>query len=85
MKTDMYGLRTKQLRRADRVPMFPASGLKLGTTWESFLPNEFPAPWRLCVEFGLAHCVHRTNSNANPFKYSVSGIIGMIGWSGDCA
>src|ERR1051325_9632367 len=28
---------------------------------------------------------HRTSSNANPFKYSVSGIIGITGWSGDCA
>ncbi len=27
---------------------------------------------------------YRTFSNANPFKYSVSGIIGMIGWSGLC-
>lgn len=24
-----------------------------------------------------------TNSKANPFKYSVSGMDGMIGWSGD--
>ena len=28
---------------------------------------------------------HRTFSNAKPFRYSVSGIIGMMGWSGDCA
>ena len=26
-----------------------------------------------------------TFSNAKPFRYSVSGIIGMIGWSGLCA
>ena len=25
-----------------------------------------------------------TFSNRKPFKYSVSGIIGMMGWSGDC-
>ncbi len=28
--------------------------------------------------------VQFTTSNANPFKYSVSGIMGIIGWSGDC-
>ena len=27
----------------------------------------------------------RTTSKANPFRYSVSGIIGITGWSGDCA
>ena len=27
--------------------------------------------------------LYLTTSNANPFKYSVSGIAGMIGWSGD--
>jgi len=26
---------------------------------------------------------HLTSSYANPFRYSVSGIIGIIGWSGD--
>jgi hypothetical protein len=26
---------------------------------------------------------HLTNSNAKPFRYSVSGIEGMMGWSGD--
>jgi len=27
---------------------------------------------------------YRTTSKAKPLRYSVSGIIGMMGWSGDC-
>ena len=27
---------------------------------------------------------YRTNSKAKPFRYSVSGIMGMTGWSGPC-
>src|SRR5438874_2150772 len=43
------------------------------------------------VADSLAFTIHHslalpylTTSTRNPFRYSVSGIIGMMGWSGDC-
>jgi hypothetical protein len=34
------------------------------------------------VAWQAMHAFYRTFSNANPFRYSVSGIMGMTGWSG---
>lgn len=50
------------------------------TNWIAASPSDFGL-----LDFSFFLHVHRTFSNAKPFKYSVSGIMGMIGWSGDCA